>query len=233
MNAFAGSPLQSLVAPSEEPAAPNQPDRSIEGRPLVILDDPSLIRLLTRHQVDAISELYDRYGRMVFSLAINSVGDAAVAEEIVQDVFMRVWEKASTYDASIAKVSTWLTSITRHRVIDEFRRGKRRPEKTGVSWTELSPSDGAYSPGPEEEAELSLQNKFVREALNNLSPGEREALALAFFKGYSHSEIAEHLGIPLGTVKTRIRTAMQKLRLILTRTLMVDSRPISHTRNEA
>jgi RNA polymerase sigma-70 factor (ECF subfamily) len=233
MSAFVGSPLQSLVALPEEPAASNQLDRLMDVRSLVVLDDPSLIRLLTRRQVDAISELYNRYGRLVFSLAMNSIGDAAVAEEIVQDVFMRVWEKASTYDASIAKVSTWLTSITRHRVIDEFRRGKRRPDKVSVSWTDLSPEDAPYSSGPEEEVELSLQNKFVRKALNTLSIGEREALALAYFKGYSHSEIAEHLGIPLGTVKTRIRMAMQKLRLILAPTIIDNSQPIVPRENKS
>jgi RNA polymerase sigma-70 factor (ECF subfamily) len=223
MDAFVGNPLQNLVVQPEQPDVLNQLNQSsMEDRPLVMLDDVSLIRLLALNQVDAIGELYDRYGRMLYSLALNSVGDPAVAEEIVQDVFLRVWEKAGTYDASISKVSTWLTSITRHRAIDEFRRGKRRPDKTSVSWTELSPGDDLRSPGTEEEAELSMQNKLVRQALNNLSPGEREALALAYFKGYSHSEIAQHLGIPLGTVKTRIRMAMQKLRLVLSRTLRED-----------
>jgi RNA polymerase sigma-70 factor, ECF subfamily len=222
MAGFVSNPLLSSIAQPEELGGLDKLDQSKDGRPLFMLDDASLVRLLTLRQVDAISELYDRYGRMIYSLAINSVGDAAAAEEIVQDVFMRVWEKAGTYDDRIARVSTWLTSIARHRVIDEFRRGKRRLDKTSVSWTELSPSDGPYSPGPEEEAELSLQNKFVREALNTLSVGEREALALAYFKGYSHSEIAKHLGIPLGTVKTRIRMAMQKLRLVLPRALRED-----------
>jgi RNA polymerase sigma-70 factor (ECF subfamily) len=233
MNAFVSNPLQSLVVPSGQPTAPNQLDQPMDGRPLVMVDDVTLIRLLTRRQVDAISELYDRYGRMVFSLAMNSIGDAAVAEEIVQDVFMRVWEKASTYDAGIAKVSTWLTSITRYRIIDEFRRGKRRPDKVSVSWTDLSPEDSPYSSGPEEEVELSLQNKILRKALNTLSIGEREALALAYFKGYSHSEIAEHLGIPLGTVKTRIRLAMQKLRLILAPTFFDDTQPTALMKNES
>jgi RNA polymerase sigma-70 factor, ECF subfamily len=215
MNTFVSSSLPSLVAQPAEPGGIGGLNRSIDDRPFGMVDDPSLIRLITQGQVDAISELYDRYGRMLYSLALNSIGDAAVAEEIVQDVFVRVWEKAGTYDARIAKVSTWLTSIARHRVIDEFRRGKRRLDKTSISWTELTPIHGLYGRGPEEEAELSFQNQLVRQALNNLSPGEREALALAYFKGYSHSEIAQHLGVPLGTVKTRIRMGMQKLRLIL------------------
>jgi RNA polymerase sigma-70 factor (ECF subfamily) len=222
MNAYISSPLQSLVAQPQEPGDLNKLNQSVAGLSLAMVDDASLIVLLTLGQVDALSELYDRYGRMVFSLAVNSIGDAAVAEEVVQDVFLRVWKKAGTYDASVAKVSTWLTSIARHRAIDEFRRGKRRPDKTSVSWTELSLSDSLYGPGPEEETELSLQNKIVREALNTLAPGEREALALAYFKGYSQSEIARHLSLPLGTVKTRIRTAMQKLRLVLAQALQED-----------
>ncbi|MGE5224515.1 MAG: RNA polymerase sigma factor [Omnitrophica WOR_2 bacterium] len=222
MNTFTSDSLRNLVAPLAEPFGSNQLDRLMDGRRLAMADDVTLMRLLTRHQVDAIGELYDRYSRMVYSLAMNSVEDTVVAEEIVQDVFMRVWEKASTYDASIAKVSTWLTSITRHRVIDEFRRGRRRPDKNSLSWTDLAPEDELYSSGAEEEAEKSLQIKFVRKALKNLPPNEREALALAYFQGYSHSEIAEHLGIPLGTVKTRIRLAMQKLRLTLSETLQTD-----------
>jgi RNA polymerase sigma-70 factor (ECF subfamily) len=219
MSEIVSIPLQHRVAQPDEPGGLNKLNQSVAGLSLAMLDDASLIQLLALNQVDAISELYDRYGRMVYSLALNSVGDAAVAEEIVQDVFMRVWEKAGTYDARIAKVSTWLTSITRHRAIDEFRRGNRRLDKTSVSWTEISPRESLYSLGPEEETELSLQNKFVRQALNTLSSGEREALALAYFKGYSHSEIAQCLGLPLGTVKTRIRTAMQKLRQVLSQTL--------------
>jgi RNA polymerase sigma-70 factor (ECF subfamily) len=222
MTSIVSSPLKSLIAQSEEPGGLNRLSQSAGSLTLAILDDVSLIQLLTLGRVDALSELYDRYSRMVLSLALNTVGDAAVAEEIVQDVFMRVWEKAGTYDARIAKVSTWLTSITRHRAIDEFRKGNRRLDQTSISWVELSPGDSPNSPGPEEETELSLQNKTVRQAMNSLSPGEREALALAYFKGYSQSEIARYLGLPLGTVKTRIRTAMRKLRLVLSQTLQED-----------
>jgi RNA polymerase sigma-70 factor (ECF subfamily) len=222
MNAFISNSLQTLVAQPERAEGINQPYRMVGGPSLAMADDASLIGLLTLGQVDALSELYDRYGRMVYSIALNSIGDAAVAEEVVQDVFLRVWEKAGTYDVGIAKVSTWLTSIARHRAIDEFRRGMRRPEKTSVSWTELSSSDSLYGPGPEEEIELSMQNKFVREALNTLAPEERKALALAYFMGYSQSEIAQRLSLPLGTVKTRIRNAMQKLRLVLAQSLLDD-----------
>jgi RNA polymerase sigma-70 factor (ECF subfamily) len=184
--------------------------------------------MLALNQIDALSALYDRYGRLVYRIAFNSIGDQAIAEEVVQDVFTRVWEKANTYDSGIAKVSTWLISITRYRVIDELRRGKIRPEITSVSWADLSQKDIPQSPGPEEKMELSWRQSFIREALETISPDQREALALAYFKGYSHSEIAELLGVPLGTIKTRIRLAMQKLRLVLSQTMMEESQPISH-----
>ncbi len=178
-------------------------------------DDISLVKLLTLNERDALDDLYDRYSRLVYSIAFNIVGDQATAEEIVQDVFTRVWQKASTYDAGIARVSTWLMHITRNRAIDEIRRSKTKPEKTSIGWEEMPQRSIPFSSGPEEEAEVAWQKKLVKEALETLSPNEREALALAYFKGYSQSEIADFLNIPLGTAKTRIRTAMQKLRQVL------------------
>ncbi len=105
------------------------------------------------------------------------MGDQAAAEEIVQDVFTRVWKNANSYDAKIAKVSTWVTSITRHRVFDELRKEKVHPERTSVGWVELSESDDPTSLIPEEETELTWRKKMVREALNTLSPNERDSLA--------------------------------------------------------
>jgi RNA polymerase sigma factor (sigma-70 family) len=192
------------------------------------LDDASLMQMIALNQVDALSVLYDRYGRLLYSIAFNTIGDQAAAEEVVQDVFTQVWKKANTYDAGIAKVSTWLISITRNRAIDELRRGKNRPEKTSVSWDDLSPGDHPQSPGAEEEMDLSWQQSSIRAALETISRDQREALSLAYFKGYSQSEIAVLLGLPLGTVKTRIRLAMQKLRLVLSETMMEESQPTSH-----
>ncbi len=186
------------------------------------VDDASLMQQLALKNMDALGDLYDRYGRLVYSIAFNSMGDQAIAEEIVQDVFTRVWKNANSYDARIAKVSTWLTSITRNRVIDELRREKAHPERASVGWFELSESDDPIGLIPEEESELSWRQKSVREAIYSLSPNEREALALAYFKGYSQSKIADILGIPLGTAKTRIRSAMQKLRRTLSQTILED-----------
>jgi RNA polymerase sigma-70 factor (ECF subfamily) len=217
---LARNPLPDQMNQPEEMGSHDQLINSRDAISLASVDDGSLIRMLIRGRVDALSELYDRYGRLVYNIAVNAVGDQGVAEEIVQDVFMRVWGKAYTYDAGIARVSTWLASITRHRVIDEFRKVMRRPDRTGLRWTEISANERLYGPGPEEQTEHSLQNKLVREALNTLSAGEREALYLAYFRAYSQSEIAAYLHIPLGTVKTRIRMGMQKLRLVLSQTVL-------------
>jgi RNA polymerase sigma-70 factor (ECF subfamily) len=179
------------------------------------LDDETLIGLIAHVHTDALSELYDRYNRLVFSLALNAVGDQATAEEITLDVFTQIWEKASTYRADRAKVSTWLTSITRYRSIDELRRQGSRPEQHSVSWAEVSPATEPRVNGPEEAAELSMQRQRVRAAVAQLPEEQRQVLGLAYFQGYTHREIAEMLEQPLGTVKTRIRLAMQKLRPML------------------
>ncbi len=170
-------------------------------------------------QEEALGHLYDRYGRLVFSLAMRSIENSAVAEEIVQDVFIRVWNSAGTYDARLASVATWLVSITRHRIIDELRRIKAHPERNGMDLFEISEREDLATAKPEEAAELYWQQSQVRDALKTLSPNERETLSLAFFKGYSQSEIARIQGIPLGTIKTRIRSSMKKLRLVLSKTM--------------
>ncbi|GAB4539872.1 MAG: sigma-70 family RNA polymerase sigma factor [Anaerolineae bacterium] len=159
-----------------------------------------------------MSELYDRHSRLVFSLAMNMVGDQGTAEEITLDVFTRLWDKASTYRPEQARVTTWLASITRYRSIDILRRRGSRPEQHSVSWAELPPDAMPDTNGPEEAAELSMQRQRVRAAVAELPPEQRQVLTLAYFKGYTHREIAETLGQPLGTVKTRIRLAIHKLR---------------------
>ena len=177
-------------------------------------DDETLLHLITEAQGDALSELYDRYCRLVFSLAVFILGDSGLAEEVTQDVFIRVWGKAETYRADQAKVSTWLTSITRNRAIDIIRQRRVRPEGQSISWQMLTPNSIPKIDGrtPEELADRSLENHRIREAIGDLPLEQRKALILAYFYGYSHSQIATELQEPLGTVKTRIRMAMQKLR---------------------
>lgn len=179
------------------------------------LDDATLIDLIARARADALGELYDRYGRMVFSLAVNSVGDYRTAEEITQDVFVRVWQRAKSYRAERGKVSTWLTSIARHRAIDQLRRRGARPEQHTVAWAEGAPEALTASDDPQEAAQLAMEGERVRAAVAQLPEEQKQVLALAYFQGYTQQQIADALGQPLGTVKTRVRLAMKKLRVTL------------------
>jgi RNA polymerase sigma-70 factor, ECF subfamily len=179
------------------------------------LDDVELIGSIIRADQSALSELYDRYSRLVFSIAYSLVGDYATTEEITQDVFVRVWERAPQYRSDQGKVSTWLISIARHRSIDMLRRQGSRPENHTVSWAESTIDAMPSDDDPEEAAELSMQRQRVRAAIAQLPEDQKQALALAYFNGFTHRQIAERLEQPLGTVKTRIRLAMQKLRQLL------------------
>jgi RNA polymerase sigma-70 factor (ECF subfamily) len=179
------------------------------------LDDVTLIGLIVRSHSDALSELYDRYSRLVFSLALGLVGDHPTAEEITLDVFTRVWQRADTYRPEQARVSTWLTSIARYRAIDILRRQGTRRIESAVDWAEMDPDTVSHIDGPEEAADLAIQQQRIRSAVAELPLDQREALALAYFRGFTHRQIAEALDEPLGTVKTRIRLAIQKLRQML------------------
>ncbi|MCB0032988.1 MAG: sigma-70 family RNA polymerase sigma factor [Anaerolineales bacterium] len=178
-------------------------------------EDTILIEQIGRGHEAALSELYDRYGRLVFSIAYHMVHNHQTAEEITLDVFTRVWRKAATYNSRKAKVTTWLTSLTRNRAIDILRREQVRPEKGSIGWGELPTEPVSQQGSPEVKASLSWQQEQVRQALAALPETQRESLALAYFRGMSHSEIAAHLEIPLGTIKGRIRAGMQTLKGLL------------------
>jgi RNA polymerase sigma-70 factor, ECF subfamily len=189
------------------------------------LDDAALLTLIAAayrkpasdsRLNDAVAALYDRYGRLVYSIAFHSAGEIETAQEITQDVFVRACANAHTYQPGKARVSSWLVSIARHRVIDELRRRRYRPEIVLMELSEdASPESlpGLPLPGnPEEMLEMVEEQRRIRNAVAELPREQRVVLALAFFKGLSHSQIAELLGEPLGTVKSRVRLAMQKLR---------------------
>ena len=179
------------------------------------LTDETLFLLIARAKPDALDELYNRYNRLVFGLALNLVGDRATAEEITLDVFTRVWKRAETYRPHRAKVSTWLISITRHHSIDVLRRRGVRPEQHSVSWNETSSNIVHDGHNPEQATELAMRRERILAAVARLPAEQKQVLNLAYFAGYTHSQIAEALDQPLGTVKTRIRLAMQKLRQML------------------
>jgi len=179
------------------------------------LNDETLLRLIAQSQENALSVLYDRYSRLVYSVALNTLSDQGRAEEVTQDVFIRVWEKAHTYDANMGRVVSWLTTITRHRSIDLYRQYRSQGETTAVSWQEfefLDPPDGQ---NVEWEVDLVQRQQRVQLAVNQLPIEQKQALGMAFFQGMTHPEIAAALQEPLGTVKTRIRLGMHKLRDLL------------------
>ena len=178
-------------------------------------DDARLISQIASGRESAVEALYDRYNRLVFSVALAVVSDRAVAEEVTLDVFVHVWRGAKTYDPARAKVSTWLVAIARHHAIDVLRWQNSRVDSKSLLIDDLLLKHDPDLPDPEEQAELSMERKHIRGALSQLPAEQRQALFLSFFKGFSHQQIAELLAQPLGTIKTRIRLAMRKLRQIL------------------
>ena len=175
-------------------------------------DDEKLISLIAQLQTEALDQLYDRYNRPIFSLALMIVGDRPTAEEITLDVFMRVWQKAGSYRADQAKVRTWLTHIARHHAIDMLRRRAVRPDQYALSLDEMTPVAPVPAQDPGELAEHSLRRERIRAAIAQLPADQRQALRLAYFGGYTQTEIAAALKQPLGTIKTRIKLALRKLR---------------------
>jgi RNA polymerase sigma-70 factor (ECF subfamily) len=178
-------------------------------------DDEALLRLIARAQENALGELYDRYNRLVYSVALNALGDPARAEEVTQEVYLRVWEKAETYRAEQGRVATWLAGIARNHSIDLFRRGQARKQNLHISWDEVESLDPLGPDNVEQQADVEGRQRRVRWAVAQLPEDQKQALGLAFFRGLSHADIAQALGEPLGTVKTRIRLGMQKLRALL------------------
>ncbi len=179
---------------------------------LLTVEDTALLREIANQEAEALAILYDRYGRLLFSVAYHMVGDNNLAEEITLDVFRRVWQKANSYRADRASVRTWLTSMTRNRAIDMLRREGVRPEQNSISWAELNVEPYTLGRSPETAVSHQIEMQKVHAALGDLPPEQQDVLILAYLRGYSHSQIADKLAMPIGTVKTRIRLGMQKLR---------------------
>jgi RNA polymerase sigma-70 factor (ECF subfamily) len=182
---------------------------------VTLLDDYSLIQRMDQGDEDALGELYERYGRLVFSVAYGVVQNQETAEEVTLDIFSRAWEKADIYDPQKGKVSTWLTRMARNLAIDRLRWEKIRPEKDSIYWAELPTEPITDSDDPEFQAGLRQQQTKVRQAIAALPESQQTALALAYFKGMSHRDIAAYLDEPLGTIKGRIRAGMKSLKITL------------------
>jgi RNA polymerase sigma-70 factor (ECF subfamily) len=179
------------------------------------LTDEKLLELIDGRSKVALEALYDRYSGAIYSLAIRMLRDAGAAEEVTQDAFFNVWRRASSYRQDRGKASAWLFSIGHHRVIDEVRKRRRRDQTQVYYDVELIDQPGDESNDPVRFAGLQMQRSLLKKALAKLRIEQREIVVLAYYGGFTHSEIANKLGQPLGTVKTRMRLALKKLRQVL------------------
>jgi RNA polymerase sigma-70 factor (ECF subfamily) len=178
-----------------------------------VLTDAQLLALIVRGENWALSEIYDRYARLVFSLALKTLNDPASEEEIVQQVFTKVWRHAHDYQVERGKFSTLVIAITHHQCIDELRRRRGRPITNPSYWESLDES--ASDDDPAQNAQDTFEQARVREAMQRIPTQQRMVIELVFFGGMTHQEIALHCHSPLGTVKTRLRLGMQRLKLLL------------------
>ena len=178
-------------------------------RDLAHFSDEALLALVSRSDEEALAQLYDRYGRVAYGLSLRILRDRALAEDAVQEAFLTVWRSAGSFLAERAKPSTWILTLVHRRAVDLVRREQRRRS---------SPLDPTTSEGvgsTEEEAALRSRRRIVQEALRQLPNEQREALELAYYGGFTQSELAERLGLPLGTIKSRMFTGLRRLRDLL------------------
>ena len=173
------------------------------------LADADLVAKLASGSQDALAELYDRYGRLAYSVALRVLGDPGRAEDAVQEAFLRIWNHAGSFDESRGSLRTWLLTAVRNRSID-YLRGRGAHERQELELQPALAEVGARS-DPWREVSLSLERTAVREAMSSLPAEQRQAVELAYFAGYSHKEIADMTSVPLSTVKGRMRLALEKL----------------------
>ena len=183
--------------------------RGITEHPTLDTADSVLLTRMSGGDESALATLYDRWSDRVHSLAVHLLRDARDAEDIVEETFWQAWRGAARYDAVRGNVGTWLLTICRSRSLDKLRSRRRRPEETTLDDAHAA---AAPEPGAMDAMVTMETGRIVRAALAELPVEQRQTLELAYFRGLSHSEIAEKTGQPLGTIKTRVRLAMAKLR---------------------
>jgi RNA polymerase sigma factor (sigma-70 family) len=179
-------------------------------RDLAHLSDEALVALAARAEESALAELYDRHGRVAYGLALRILRDPALAEDAVQEAFLGVWRSAATFVPERAKASSWILTLVHRRAVDLVRREERRRveplEDEARPDIEGSAADVAW---------LRLERERVQEALRRLPDHEREALELAYYGGFTQSQLAERLGLPVGTIKSRMFSGLARLRELL------------------
>lgn len=173
--------------------------------------DISLLRAIARRDETALASLYDRYRLILFGLLLRIVNSRVEAEDVLQEVFVQVWRQAADFDERRGKPFTWLVTLARSRAIDRLRQLNAR-ERLAVAAAQEAPAEASDAV---QDAYRSEQREIVTEALQQLPEEQRQALLLAYYEGLTQSEIATRLGTPLGTVKTRMRSGLIKLRELL------------------
>jgi RNA polymerase sigma-70 factor, ECF subfamily len=179
-------------------------------RDLEHLSDEAVVALIARSDEPALAELYDRYGRPAYGLALRVLRDEALAEDAVQEAFLAIWRGAEKYLPERAKASTWIMTLVHRRAVDLVRREERRRAEP---LPEVEPDAGG--PSAADTAWLRLERERLRAALNQLPDQQREAIELAYYGGFTQSELAERLGEPLGTIKSRMFAGLARLRELL------------------
>jgi RNA polymerase sigma factor (sigma-70 family) len=199
------------------------PERVRGARPYRGLDDGQLVALVAQRDAGALEALYDRFGKVAYSLARRILADETMAQDVVQEVFLSLWRDASRFDPAKGSVSTYLLSMTHHRAVDAVRREEnlRRHRTTD----EVLEFEASQQDDVEAQVEAGERRAQVRGALGQLPAPQREALLLAYFGGYTQREVATLVGVPLGTVKTRMAAGMRKLKDALRDTGQQEQRP--------
>ena len=189
-----------------------EPRAAATAVPVVDDLDRAILARVAGGELDALEELYDRYRTMAYSIAFRVTGDATLAEDVLQDAFLGAWRHAGRYVEGRGSVKTWLLAIVHHRAIDAIR---RRRQTTELPDTDAFLPEALTLPDTWAEVRQRLDRDEVAAALTAISDVQREAIELAYFGGLTQTEIAERVGAPLGTVKTRLRDGMVRLRGIL------------------
>jgi RNA polymerase sigma-70 factor (ECF subfamily) len=179
------------------------------------LDDHQLLARVSDQEPNALDALYSRYASAVYSLAMFMLKDTGLAEEATQDIFLNIWLKSGSFKPDRGQPKTWIMSVAHHRIIDLIRSRRRTTAITVASDPEDLERIPAANLPIDEQVERKLERERIQKSLATLPEAQREVIRMAYFDGYSQSEIATLLNQPLGTVKTRVRLAMQKLRLVL------------------
>jgi RNA polymerase sigma-70 factor, ECF subfamily len=195
-----GLRLRSTGHTSAEDAVPNV---------FAHLSDEALVALVARSDDKAFAELYDRYDRLAYGLARRVLRDGALAEDAVQDAFLTIWRSAARFNAERAPARVWIMTLVHRRAVDLVRHHERRRTE------QLPPREETGDDGADETVWLRLQRDRVRDALRKLPDQQREAIELAYFGGFTQSELAERLGQPLGTIKSRMFSGLARLRELL------------------